>query len=591
MAERSHIPDELRARIQKQRKRQRLVRFSFAITIAVTVILLFGIQQAQMLAPTARSLILRPTADSLWLIDQHYDLSSQTGRDGSFALVRIKEGEATQGTRYDGLVNAITHTSDGKLGITTGPRYLEFDLTKEGWPRSRIENLALGDPSSSAAVLHAGGTTWVCWTSGKQVMVRPLDAPDAQPHSVHSISDAGATLGGVAVQDRIWLSVSDKRADKLTLVGFRPGVTKPAASQEPAAAAVADPAGTRKVAQTSVEVIARVEIGQNIRRAGLAVLPGARGDTPVVSYMRKNEKTWNIAVYDPVKKEVVDGPVPPRDAPPAKMELNNFLSLGLDGNQVAAVFDDDKTIMLAHGTIGENGLEWGTPEALPIDRTQGLAPYIIWLVILCGVLLLMASLGVWLLLNRERPSDRTLAAMLERKLDEDTKKIAKPEPKLPYASGLQRILALFIDIALTSPIVILLQDVYEYTWEQAYGFLAFGSVAQLDGALAQTVLATVVTLLVLVIYSAIGELFWGKTFGKALLRIRVVDRKGEHPAAWRVIVRNLLKVFELIHFLILLIPMVLMMVTGKQQRLGDLAAGTFVIIDAVADEATDDLDM
>jgi uncharacterized RDD family membrane protein YckC len=100
-----------------------------------------------------------------------------------------------------------------------------------------------------------------------------------------------------------------------------------------------------------------------------------------------------------------------------------------------------------------------------------------------------------------------------------------------------------------------------------------------------------VTLLVLVIYSAIGELFWGKTFGKALLRIRVVDRKGEHPAAWRVIVRNLLKVFELIHFLILLIPMVLMMVTGKQQRLGDLAASTFVIIDAVADEATDDLDM
>jgi hypothetical protein len=129
MAERSHIPDELRARIQKQRKRQRLVRFSFAITIAVTVILLFGIQQAQMLAPTARSLILRPTADSLWLIDQHYDLSSQTGRDGSFALVRIKEGEATQGTRYDGLVNAITLNRDGMLGITTGPRYLEFDLT------------------------------------------------------------------------------------------------------------------------------------------------------------------------------------------------------------------------------------------------------------------------------------------------------------------------------------------------------------------------------------------------------------------------------------------------------------------------------
>jgi len=34
-----------------------------------------------------------------------------------------------------------------------------------------------------------------------------------------------------------------------------------------------------------------------------------------------------------------------------------------------------------------------------------------------------------------------------------------------------------------------------------------------------------------------------------------------------------------------------MMMTGKQQRLGDLAAGTFVIVDVVPDEAPDDIDI
>ena len=87
------------------------------------------------------------------------------------------------------------------------------------------------------------------------------------------------------------------------------------------------------------------------------------------------------------------------------------------------------------------------------------------------------------------------------------------------------------------------------------------------------------------------EMMWGRTFGKALFRLRVVDAEGEQPAAWRIVVRNLFKVVELIHWVVLLIPMGLMMMSGKQQRLGDLLAGTYVIVDVIPDEAPDDIDI
>jgi uncharacterized RDD family membrane protein YckC len=586
MAANSQIPSELRDRIQQQRKRQRLVRFSFAITAVITVLLLFGVNQAQNLAPTARNLFLHPTAEGLWVVDQHLDFSQQGKLTGSFAILRIDDGEVLTGTRYDGLVAAAT-LAKGTLGVTAGPRFLEFDLSKEDWPRTRLENLQLNDPSASAVVLNSGGTNWLCWTRGAEIMVKPIDHADVEPHSLHQISAGGATLGGVGLADRMWLSVLDKQSNELTLVAFRASITDP----PPVAATPDVPAdSTTPARRTRIHVIERSKAARDVRRSSLAILQAQKGDVALLAWIPKEDRGWRLSVRNPGETDWREQALPERGKP-STMELNNFTSLATDGDAVLAAYNDGTEVKLARGAWAPGGVTWDEPATLPIDPTQGPAVYIIWLIVLCGVLLLMASQGVWLLLNRERPGDHTLAVMLERKIETDTTKIRKPEPKLLYASGLARGLALFVDIAVTSPAVILLQDVYDYTWEQAYGFLAFGSVASLDGSLIKTLLATIVTLLILVIYGTIGELFWGKTFGKALLRLRVVDRQGEHPTAWRVVVRNAVKIFELIHFLILLVPMVLMMMSGRQQRLGDLLAGTYVIVDAVPDEAPDDIDI
>ncbi len=573
MAERGHIPEELRVRVQRQRRRQRFVRISFAATIAVTVLLLFGINQAQNLAPTARTLFVKPTAEAIWMLDLHLDYNNQGTLNGSFAIVRVKDDDAESGTRYDGTVNAVTLAGDESLGVTAGPRFLEFDLTEEGWPRKRIVNLGLTEPDAGSAVLHSGGEYWACWTRGDAVLVRPLDKP-AEPHSLHAINRDGAALGGMAVKDRIWLLVLDRRDEKATLVSFVPGVVE-----------------TEDGPQTHLEVLSRIQIPHKLRRCSLAVIETEHGDQPVVAMQRKDEREWGLLVYDPQGRDWHEASLPARESEPSRLEIINFTSLSADQGRVFATYNDGRSVKLARGTLGRDTVTWDEPAVLPLDKTQGVTAYVVWVAVLCAVLLLMASQGVWLMLNRERPGDRNLAAMLERKLETDTARIAKPEPKLLYASAIARVAALLIDLAITSPIVILLQDVYEYSWEQAYGFFAFASAARLDETLLHSLAATAVTVLVLAIYGTVAELFWGKTFGKTLLRLRVVDRKGEHPAAWRVIVRNLLKVFELLHFLVLLVPMILMMLTGKQQRLGDIAGGTYVIVDALPEETPDDIDI
>lgn len=590
MADKAHIPDELRARIDRQRKRQRLVRFSFAITVAVTVILLFGVNQAQTLAPTTRNLHLLPIDDRLWMIDQHLELNNQGKLGGTFGLLRIDGDTVTTGARFEGTVTGITLLPNDRVGITTGARFLEFDLREEGWPRVEIHNLDLNDPDTSAVVLRSGQHNWLCWTRGTEVSVRPLDQPDVAAHSLHKTAGAGAELRGVTIGDRIWLSVRDTRNNELTLVAFRAGIEDAVAGPPGDATAPVAADAETPARRTRIDVIERTKVTANVKRSSLAVMPGEKGDRPIVTYIRKDERAWGLLAYDPAEKNWIDGALPPREKPPSGLDVSNFASIARQGHSMLVAFNDGPQVKLARGKLGAGGIEWQDAEVLPIDRTQGAAVYIVWFVLLFGVLLLMASQGVWLLLNRERPGDRTLAALLEKKLDTDTKKIKKPEIKLPYASSMARALALFIDIAITSPVIILLQDVYDFTWEQAYGFLSFG-VATMDGSLLQTVMATLVTLLVLIIYSTVAEVFWGRTFGKALLRLRVVDVKGEQPATWRIVVRNLVKVFELVHFLVLLIPMVLMMMTGKQQRLGDMLGGTLVIVDAVPEESPDDIDI
>lgn len=81
-----------------------------------------------------------------------------------------------------------------------------------------------------------------------------------------------------------------------------------------------------------------------------------------------------------------------------------------------------------------------------------------------------------------------------------------------------------------------------------------------------------------VLYFPVGEAFWGRTLGKLLTGMVVVDETGRAPGVLRALLRTLLRVFEVNPLLAGGIPAAIAVaVTKKRQRLGDMVAGTYVV--------------
>ncbi len=79
------------------------------------------------------------------------------------------------------------------------------------------------------------------------------------------------------------------------------------------------------------------------------------------------------------------------------------------------------------------------------------------------------------------------------------------------------------------------------------------------------------------LYYLLWETFWnGRTPGKALLQIRVVRKDGSRPSFSNYLVRWLLRIID-ISLTSGGIAVVTILLNGKGQRLGDIAAGTTVI--------------
>ncbi|MCB9895248.1 MAG: RDD family protein [Planctomycetes bacterium] len=600
------LPEMLRKRVVRQRSRLKFVRISFAITAVISVILLFAANQSQTLAPNARVLFVLPEADSLWLVDQHLDITNKPdGTGGSFALLHLDGDNLKQGERYDGLIRTVTVIGKNEIGITTPTRFMRFDTSGAEWELKPLQSLGINDPTASPLVVNFRETLWQVWTRGNEVMVQPFGRQEVAAQAVVAGKSPELDLQARVSDDAIWVSIIDRRSGDLSLLSFTPRIEAAVNDSGVDADRDADDApdnretDTPPAQQVSAQKHFNQEVTGNVKRASFAIIETPDGARPVVAFLRNEDtsRKWHLMVWTRDSKSSngnwVDAEPPAREKPPAGLELTNFVTLASRGQNLIAVYSEAGKVRMAETTLASDGaLEWSQPKVLPIDQTNGPTAYIVWISLLFGVVLIMASQGVWLMLNRERAMDRTLADILEKhEKQKPPEQKEKELPKLLYANPFARALSLMLDVAMTSPIVILLQGIYGYEWEQAYGFLAVGSTLDLQSTLVPTLEATLVTLLVLSIYSMVCELLWGRTFGKLLFRLRVVDADGEPPAAWRIVVRNALKIFELIHWAVLMIPMGLMMLTGKQQRLGDLAAGTFVIVDVVPDEAPDDIDI
>jgi uncharacterized RDD family membrane protein YckC len=550
------------------------------------------------LAPTARVVQLVPAAEeSWWLLDQQLEVAD-TATDSGFAVGLWRgddPGELTMGPRLSGRARGLFPLQDGHLAVLTPTRLLLLNARKPGWPREDVIELGLRDPHAAPAAAELDGELWVCWTSGRDILVRPLRQPEVQPRSLHKVGTGRVDLSLQAAGGALWLLVLEATGGEVTVISFVPGVESheqghadSAHLPQPEVTPEPEPelSASLGVARAAVNVKLREQAATGARAASLAVTE--RGPVVAVLPREGSSPAWRLKARNAENRTWQDLEHPPGVGAGRALQLSSYMSLSARQGRLYALYNEGAAARLAAADWSEGGWHWGEAEGLELPGGRGAEALLVWMVLFFAVLLLSATQAVWLFLNRESPADRKLLDTLSRR---ELKPADDAASRLVYAGALPRASALLIDVAVTSPLIILLQGYYEYTLSHAYGFLLIGSAEPLGASLMPMLSATLVTLIVLVIYSLFCELIWGRTFGKALFRLRVVDAQGEAPTPWRLVVRNLLKVVEMIHWTVLLLPMMVMMMSGKQQRLGDLAAGTYVIVDVVPDEAPDDVDV
>jgi uncharacterized RDD family membrane protein YckC len=86
-------------------------------------------------------------------------------------------------------------------------------------------------------------------------------------------------------------------------------------------------------------------------------------------------------------------------------------------------------------------------------------------------------------------------------------------------------------------------------------------------------------------YFTLFEAFWnGRTPGKRVARIRVIQRSGRAIGLFESMARNLVRYIDMQPFPLYAVGVITIFVTRQHQRLGDLAAGTLVVRDRALDE-------
>lgn len=82
------------------------------------------------------------------------------------------------------------------------------------------------------------------------------------------------------------------------------------------------------------------------------------------------------------------------------------------------------------------------------------------------------------------------------------------------------------------------------------------------------------SVVVYIVYCIVCELIWGRTLGKWVFRMKVMTVYGSPPSRRAILIRNVLRVVDVMMPLLLLI-----LVSPLRQRVGDVAAETVVVLD------------
>lgn len=117
----------------------------------------------------------------------------------------------------------------------------------------------------------------------------------------------------------------------------------------------------------------------------------------------------------------------------------------------------------------------------------------------------------------------------------------------------------------------------------AVAFLIVADLSRLEGLLATApkwVYAVMILVLFMIFsgYFAFFEWAWsGQTPGKRWLKLRVIREDGRPITFWEATVRNLLRSFDMMPTIFYSVGLIAVFVTNRDQRIGDLVAGTVVV--------------
>lgn len=223
--------------------------------------------------------------------------------------------------------------------------------------------------------------------------------------------------------------------------------------------------------------------------------------------------------------------------------------------QSLAIIFSDEAGALTWGIVDLHGKLESTFSALTPREDRVLSEQTVWLV---PVLVLAAAVLI-----------------MFARIRKDSAAVPVFPPGFVTADFLRRILAFCFDLA---PCVLITAVIFGVDAPVIVGQWAHFNVGW------DVMLPRLVVVILFALHTGISEAISGKTFGKSILGLKVISTNGKPPSLGQVIVRNFLKIFDLIAWPLLFLP--LMRPYG--QRLGDLAAKTVVVMPEPTEDDEDD---
>jgi uncharacterized RDD family membrane protein YckC len=168
---------------------------------------------------------------------------------------------------------------------------------------------------------------------------------------------------------------------------------------------------------------------------------------------------------------------------------------------------------------------------------------------------------------------------------EETLIIETPE-RVPLAFALASIGNRFLAVAIDHFIQYLTIFVVAWTFINLSGASETGlgeSAAELFSEMPKWTIAILIIVVFLIFagYFIIFEWLWnGQTPGKRLLKLRVIREDGRPVTLWEAIARNLLRIFDAVPGFVLpiySIGLITIFMSSRDQRIGDIFAGTVVV--------------